>query len=112
MKASSDPEFARFKNLDFADANPVSKTPHLRKLQSEAGGKSRITMRVDSDVVAIFRARARISGGNYQTMMNDALKQFSQGVTLAEMLDQSVRKTIGDALGQVAARPARRRASA
>ena len=100
MKASSDPEFARFKNADFASAKPVAKTPHLRKLQAQAGGKSRVTMRVDSDVVAIFRARAQISGGNYQTMMNEALKQFAQGVTLSEMLDKRVRKTIGDALSR------------
>lgn len=112
MKANSDPEFARFRNLDFANAKPVAKTPHLRKLQEAAGGKSRITMRVDSEVVAIFRARAQMSGGNYQTMMNDALKQFAQGVTLAQMLDHSVRQTIGEALGSVTARPARRRAAA
>ncbi len=112
MKANSDPEYARFKNLDFADAKPVAKTPHLRRLQSEAGAKSRITMRVDSDVVAIFRARASLHGGNYQTMMNDALKQFAQGVTLADMLDSSVRKSIGEAMQRATPLPARRRAAA
>ena len=112
MKANSDPEFARFKDLDFADAKSVASTPHLRSLQASSGAKSRITMRVDSDVVAIFRARAEMSGGNYQTMMNEALKQFAQGMTLAEMLDSSVRETIGKALRNVPTRSARKRVSA
>ena len=112
MKANSDAEFARFKDLDFADAKTVAKTPHLRKLQASAGAKSRITMRVDSDVVAIFRARAELSGGNYQTMMNEALKQFAQGMTLSEMLDSSVRETIAEALGSAPHRAARKRVSA
>jgi uncharacterized protein (DUF4415 family) len=111
MKASSDPEFTRYKNLDFADAKPVAKTPHLKRLQA-IGAKSRITMRVDSDVVAIFRARAELSGGNYQTMMNDALKQFAQGITLGEMLDRRVRDAIGEALRGPPARQSRRRAAA
>lgn len=112
MKASSDPEFTRYKNLDFAQARPVAKTAHLKRLQAAAGAKSRITIRVDSDVVAIFRARAELSGGNYQTMMNDALKQFAQGITLGEMLDRRVRETIGEVLRAPAARQSRRRAAA
>lgn len=112
MKANSDPQYARYKDLDFADAKTVAKTPHLRRLQASSGAKSRITMRVDSDVVAIFRARAETSGGSYQTMMNDALKQFAQGMTLAEMLDSSVRKTIGEALRSMPAPPVRKRVSA
>jgi uncharacterized protein (DUF4415 family) len=58
MKASSDKMYDTYKDLDFADAQPVSKTPHLAKLQAKAGGKSRITMRVDNDVLAAFKARA------------------------------------------------------
>ncbi len=73
MKASSDKMYDKFKDYDFSDAKPVAETPHLAKLQEEAGGKSRITMRVDNDVLAIFKARAEMVGGNYQTMMNEAL---------------------------------------
>ncbi len=110
MKASSDKEFERFKNLDFANAKPVAKTAHLHRLQTVSGLKSRITMRVDSDVLAVFRARAELSGGSYQTLMNDALKQFAQGITLAEMLDNSVRKTIDTCLtGRSSGRSAKRR---
>ena len=32
-------------------------------------------MRIDNEVLAVFKARAEMVGGNYQTMMNDALRQ-------------------------------------
>lgn len=37
-------------------------------------------MRIDNDVLATFKARAEMIGGNYQTLMNDALKQFAEVV--------------------------------
>ena len=48
MKASSDKMYDKYKDIDFTDAKPVGEIPHLAKLQAEAGGKSRITMRVDN----------------------------------------------------------------
>ena len=93
MKASSDKMYDKYKDLDFADANPISKTPVLTKLQAEAGGKSRITMRVDNDVLATFKARAEILGGNYQTLMNDALKQFAQGLRLSDVVREAIHET-------------------
>ncbi len=105
MKANSDKEYERFKNLDFANAKPVTDTPHLHRLQATAGTKSRITMRVDSDVLAIFRARAEMSGANYQTLMNDALKQFAQGLTLADVLNTSVREAVDACLARHTLRP-------
>jgi hypothetical protein len=30
--------FDKYKDLDFTDAKPVAATPHLAKLQAEAGG--------------------------------------------------------------------------
>ena len=93
MKTSSDKMYDRYKNLDFSDANPVAETPHLAKLQVEAGGKSRITMRVDNDVLATFKARAEMFGGNYQTLMNDALKQFAQGLKLSDVVREAIHET-------------------
>lgn len=93
MKASSDKIHAKYKDLDFTDAKKVSETPHLAKLQVEAGGKSRITMRVDNDVLATFKARAEMIGGNYQTLMNDALKQFAQGLRLTDVVREAIHET-------------------
>ena len=93
MKASSDKMYDTYKDYDFTDAKPVSETPHLTKLQEEAGGKSRITMRVDNDVLATFKARAEMIGGNYQTLMNDALKQFAQGLRLSDVVREAIHET-------------------
>ncbi len=93
MKTSSDKMYDKFKEYDFSDAKPVAETPPLAKLQKEIGGKSRITIRVDNEVLAIFKARAEIVGGNYQAMMNDALKQFAQGLKLTD----AERETIHEA---------------
>ena len=99
MKASSDPMHDKFKDYDFADAKPVAETPHLARLQAEAGGKTRITMRVDNEVLAIFKARAEMCGGNYQTLMNEALKQFAHGLNLSDVVREAVHESLDDYLG-------------
>jgi len=38
MKDSSDKMYDRYIDLNFADAKTVAETPHLAKLQAEAGG--------------------------------------------------------------------------
>lgn len=66
----------------------------LQCLEGESVGKSRITMRIDNDVLAAFKATADKTGGSYQTMMNSALKQFAQGLTLAEIIRQAIHETL------------------
>ena len=94
MNNSSDPLFDQYLNMDFSDAKPVSQIPALAKLQAEQGNKSRVTMRIDSDVLAIFKVRAEMCGGNYQTLMNDALKQFAHGLTLADVVRETIRQEL------------------
>jgi uncharacterized protein (DUF4415 family) len=81
-------------DMDFSDANPVAEIPALAKLQAEQGGKWPITMRMDNDPLAIFKARAETTGGNYQTLMNEALRQFAQGLTLADVVRETIRKEL------------------
>ena len=97
MSNNSDPLFDRYAEMDFSDAKPVAEVPALAKLQAEHGGKSRITMRVDNDTLAIFKARAEMSGGNYQTLMNEALRQFAQGITLADVVRETIRNELHQA---------------
>jgi uncharacterized protein (DUF4415 family) len=111
MRNSSDKTFQKFKDLDFADAKPVSETPHLAKLQAQAGQKTRITMRIDNQVLAVFKARAAMVGGNYQTMMNDALRQFADGLTLSDMVRDAVRESLDRCLTKDATRTTRKPAT-
>lgn len=94
MKNNSDPMFGKYGNTDFTDAKPVSAIPALAKLQAATGGKTRITMRVDNEVLAVFKARAEIGGGNYQTLLNEALKQVATGQTLAEVVRKTIREEL------------------
>ncbi len=94
MNNNSDSEYDRYSGLDFTDAKRVCEIPALAKLQAEYGGKSRITMRVDNDTLAIFKARAAMTNGNYQTLMNEALRQFSQGLTLADVVRETIRQEL------------------
>lgn len=63
-------------NYDFSKAKPVSEVPHLKKLQAEQGGKTRITIMLDSDVIEQFRQRADAEGRGYQTEINRALRAY------------------------------------
>jgi uncharacterized protein (DUF4415 family) len=79
---------------DFTDAKPVSAVPILARLQAEKGGKTRITMRVDNAVLSAFKARAEMAGVNYQTMMNEALRQFIEGKQLADVVRETIRQEL------------------
>lgn len=85
------------KEYDSSRAKRAKDVPHLVKLQAEMTGKSRITMRVDNAVLAAFKARAERSGGSYQTMMNGALKQYALGLSLADVVRETIREEIHSA---------------
>ena len=94
MNANSDPVFNQYADMDFSDAMPVKAVPALAALQTAQGGKSRITMRVDNTTLASFKARAEMMGGNYQSLMNEALQQFVQGRTLADVVRETIRQEL------------------
>jgi len=68
-------------------------------------GKTRISIFIDNAVLAGFRARAERAGTGYQTMMNEALREYissdSQPVT-ALALRQILRQEIPEYLKEVA----------
>ena len=92
MDIKSNPDKAA--GMDFSDAKSVAKVPALAKLQAAHGGKSRITMRVDNTTLAVFKARAEMAGGNYQTLINAALRQFAQGQTLVDVVRETIRQEL------------------
>jgi uncharacterized protein (DUF4415 family) len=94
MNNNSDPLFEQYADLDFADAKPVAAIPALARLQAEQGGKSRITIRVDNATLAFFKARAEMTGSHYQTLINEALQQFAQGQTLADVVRATLREEL------------------
>lgn len=60
-------------------------------------GKERITIRLDSDIVNWFRdAVDSAGGGNYQTLMNDALRAYMDGKT--PNFEQTLRRVVREEL--------------
>lgn len=62
-----------------------------------APGKTRITIRLDNDVLEWFRSRADAAGGsNYQTLINQALRECIDART--ENLDERIRRIVREEL--------------
>ena len=78
------------KNYDFSKAKrgPVVKLP---------GGKTRITIRIDDDVLEWFRKQVHeAGGGNYQTLMNRVLREYMEGQ--AEPLEDTLRRVLREVI--------------
>ncbi|MDR1227927.1 MAG: BrnA antitoxin family protein [Azoarcus sp.] len=82
------------KEYDFSESVRARDVPHLLALQVEAADKTRITIRVDNRTLAVFRARAAALGGNYQTLMNEALNEYATGLTLADVVRETIREEL------------------
>ena len=58
-------------------------------------GKSRITIRLDDEVLDWFRDKVeRAGGGNYQSMINAALREHIDRHSLEELLRRVVREEL------------------
>lgn len=63
-------------------------------------GKTRITIRIDDDVLAWFKQQVhKAGGGNYQTLINSALRQSMEQAK--EPLEETLRWVIREELEHV-----------
>ena len=63
-------------------------------------GKTRITIRLDYDIVEWFKEQVhKAGGGNYQTLMNHALREYTEGANkpIEELLRRVVREELRNA---------------
>ena len=60
---------------------------------TSAGGKAKITIRLDQDVVDHFMAKSDQAGGTvgYQTLINDALRRSIDSPSLEAMVRRAIR---------------------
>lgn len=62
-------------------------------------GKTRITIRIDDDVLDWFREQAHAAGGgNYQTMINQALREYLKAD--CEPIEETVRRVVREELAE------------
>jgi hypothetical protein len=70
-------------------------------------GKTRITIRLDSDVIEWFRHQVHAAGGgSYQTLINSALREYAQ--RRPELLENSIRRVVRQELRRAPRRTAGR----
>ena len=63
-------------------------------------GKTRITIRIDDDILAWFRDRVDTSGGgNYQTLINNALREYIHHRYIP--LEETIRRVLREELHKV-----------
>lgn len=77
-------------NYDFSNARRGA-------LKPSPGNKTRITIRLDSNIVDWFKAKVEeAGGGNYQTLLNDALRAYinDQDQSLEDLLRKVVREEL------------------
>ena len=77
-------------NYDFN----AGKRGRIATLARESRGKTRITIRLDEDLVDYFLKEADASGGatGYQTLINEALRQHVEG--RAPKLEETLRRIV------------------
>ena len=77
-------------NYDFSKARRGAVVP-------PSGNKTRITIRLDRDLVEWIKSKAEAQGGgNYQTMLNDALRAYTEHQD--ESLETLLRKVVREEL--------------
>jgi uncharacterized protein (DUF4415 family) len=75
----------------------ISARKAVRSEVKQAGNKVRITIRLDRDIVDWFRSKVEEQGGgNYQSMLNDALRKHIEhkDQPLEEVLRRVVREEL------------------
>lgn len=79
--------------FDFRDAKQGAVAP-------VSPNKTRITIRLDTDIINWFRNKVHeTGGGNYQTLINEALRQYIQQQD--NTLEKTLRKVIREELQSI-----------
>lgn len=69
-------------------------------IEPTSEGKTRITIRLDDDILKWFREQVHLAGGgNYQTLINNALREYVQ--QRREPLEEILRRVVREELSQI-----------
>jgi uncharacterized protein (DUF4415 family) len=99
----TDPE--PYRDIDFSQAKRGA-------VVKPEPGKTKISIRLDNSVIEVFRALAdEAGGGNYQTLINDALVAYLHQHTVLEAVRQVVREEMAAAKAKPRRRSKSRRAA-
>lgn len=86
-------------------ASSLTKGPEARRArlksnaQTKAGTKERINIRLDEDVISAFKELA--ADGGYQTLINQALRDWLAVRSVAELMRQELPALVGEAMTKI-----------
>ena len=84
-----------YRDLDFTNAKRGPVVP-------SDPGKTKISIRLDNRILEHFRSLVeQAGGGNYQTLINDALMESIQQQSMLEAVRQAVRQELQSVVEQV-----------
>jgi uncharacterized protein (DUF4415 family) len=98
--------YEKYKDADFAKAKRATTVSFLNRLRTE---KSRITILIDAPVLTEFRKRGEAQGMGYQTLINDALREY---LGIHTELNANIRKLVRQEVKTVLAQANRRKKAA
>ena len=83
-----------YRDIDFTNAKRGPVVP-------PDPGKTKISIRLDNRVLEYFRSLVeKAGGGNYQTLINDALMAYIQQQSMLEAVRQAVREEVQSVVEQ------------
>jgi len=83
-----------YRDLDFTNATRGPVVP-------SGPGKTKISIRLDNRVLDYFRNIVeKAGGGNYQTLINDALMEYMQQHSMLDVVRQAVREELRPVMEQ------------
>ena len=83
-----------YRDIDFTNAKRGPVVP-------PEPGKTKISIRLDNRVLDYFRSIVeKAGGGNYQTLINDALMAYIQQQSMLEAVRQAVREEVQSVVAQ------------
>ncbi len=84
-----------YREIDFTNAKRGPVVP-------QEMGKTKISIRLDNRVLEYFRSIVeKAGGGNYQTLINDALVEYIQKQSMLEAVRQTVREEIKPIINKI-----------
>ena len=70
-------------------------------LEPTSPGKTRITIRLDDDILTWFRSQVHAAGGgNYQSLINQALREYIQQQTCEPLVEDILRRVLREELAR------------
>ncbi len=91
----NEPDYQSYTRDILPDLTGATRGPVARQERHRGVRKQPITIRIDTDVVDAFKALTkRTDGRGYQTLINQALREWLQQRELRELIRETVREEL------------------